>query len=80
MTDRFFSITVLLEKDTREDDAEAILQAILMIKGVASVSPHVTNLEQWSAEMRARIELGSKLWRVLYPEELTGVNDDTDKK
>ena len=76
MTDRFFAVTVLLEKDTREDDAQSILDAILMIKGVASASPHVANLEQWSAEMRARIELSNKIWKVLYPKSVTGVKDD----
>ena len=75
MSDRFFAVTVLLEKDTREDDAADILTALRMVKGVASVSPHITSLEQWSAEMRARIELKDKLWRVLYPEEVTGVKD-----
>ncbi len=65
-----------LEKDTREDNAIDILTALRMVKGVASVSPHVTNLEQWSAEWRARIELSDKLWKVLYPELVTGVKDE----
>lgn len=37
MTDRYFALTVLLKKDTREDDAERILNAIEMIKGVSKV-------------------------------------------
>ena len=66
MTDRFFAVTVLLEKDTREDDAQAILEAISMIKGVASASPHIADLGQWAAEERARHEIRDKLWKVLY--------------
>jgi len=69
MTDRYFALTVLLEKDTRDDDAEAIINAILMIKGVADVSPLVANSELWAATNRARNELRDKLWQVLYPKD-----------
>jgi hypothetical protein len=38
MTDRYNSLTVVLDRDIREDDAEHILNAIRMIKGVGNSS------------------------------------------
>lgn len=65
MTDRFYSLTVVLEKDIREDDAESIIKAILMIKKVLSVKGNVSNPATYTAETRARHELISKLFNVL---------------
>lgn len=39
MTDRIVGYTITLDKDMREDDAENILSAICMLKGVLSVTP-----------------------------------------
>ncbi|MCP9947236.1 hypothetical protein [Actinomadura madurae] len=39
MTERHSGYLVALDHDIREDDAEAILNAIRMIKGVQSVQP-----------------------------------------
>ena len=69
MTDRYFALTVLLDRDIREDDAEHILHAIRMIKGVLKVEPHVTDVDMWAAESRARHKLVAELWKVLYPGE-----------
>jgi len=46
----------------------AVIQAIRMLRGVASVSTHVADLTEHIAIERARCDLGEKLWRVLYPE------------
>ena len=69
MTDRIFAVTVLFEKDIREDDVEHQLNAIRMIKGVQAVSPHVTDHTMWAATERVKRELGQKLFAVLYPKE-----------
>ena len=69
MTDRYFALTVLLERDIREDDLEAVTDAIQMVKGVLKVEPHVTDIDIWAAESRARHKLATKLWAVLYPDE-----------
>ncbi len=68
MTDRYYALTVILEKDMREDDAERMIEAIQMIKGVQNVQPLISNPDIWMAEERAKRELGKKLWQVLYPE------------
>jgi len=67
MTDRFYALTVILEKDIREDDAEPILNAIKMIKGVQDVKGNVSDPSTWMAEERARFELGKKLLNLVYP-------------
>ena len=54
MTDRYHSLTVVLEKDIREDDAKPILEAIRMIKGVLTVQGDISNPSSLMAEERAR--------------------------
>ena len=44
MTDRHAGYLVTLDRDIREDDAEAIMAAIHMIKGVISVKPVVADI------------------------------------
>lgn len=67
MTDRFNSLTVVLERDIREDDAEALINAINQLRGVLSVSGNVSDVTSHIAEERAKREIGDKLWSVLYP-------------
>jgi hypothetical protein len=69
VTDRYSSFLVVLEKDTREDDAQATIAAIQQIRGVAGVTPHVHTVEQTIADMRARDALAAKLLEILYPEK-----------
>lgn len=57
MTDRHIAYTVVLEKPVREDDAEAIVQALSMVKGVRQVVPLVATIEQYVATETARGEL-----------------------
>lgn len=70
MTDRYFALTVLLSKDLRSDDCEAIIQAIKMIRGVQTVDPVVADPTTWAAEQRARADLGKKILDVIYPPDL----------
>lgn len=67
MTDRYHSLTVTLEGDMRDDDAQQIIQSIAMIRGVLSVKPHVANITSHMAEERVRNELGQKILKVIYP-------------
>lgn len=68
MTDRYNALTVVLDRDIREDDAESILAAIRMVRGVLSVTPHVSDFTTHIAEQRVRNELGTKILAILYPE------------
>jgi hypothetical protein len=67
MTDRINAITVVLERDAREDDVEVILNAIRLIRGVLSVTPHVAQLQDHIAQERAQHALRAKLREVLWP-------------
>lgn len=68
MTDRFNAITVVLEKDIRDDDAEFILNAIRMIKGVLSVKGNVNDgVSEYVAKERVRREFRDKLLDIIYP-------------
>lgn len=69
MTDRFNALTVVLDHDIRDDDAEPLIAAIMQLRGVLSVAGNVSDLSAHLAHERARRELGEQLWRVLYPKE-----------
>jgi len=68
MTDRFHTLTVVLEHDIRDDDAQALISAIGQLRGVLSVTGVVADLDSHMARERARHELGQKLLDVVYPE------------
>ncbi len=61
MTDRYSSLTVVLEKDIREDDAESLINAIRHIKGVIRVEGNVSDISELVARSRIRSEVGAKL-------------------
>ena len=67
MTDRLKGLVVTLDRDYRDDDAEAIINAIRQIKGVLMVDLSMTTLDDDINRNRVRHELGEKLWAVLYP-------------
>lgn len=71
MTDRLNALTVVLETDIREDDAEALIAAIRQLRGVLSVTGTVADIGDHIAQERVRRELGEKLLRVLYPKTST---------
>lgn len=69
MTERLNGVIVTFNKEIRVDDAEAVLNAIKMVKGVLSVKPIPnSNYEQHIAEERVRRELTDKLFKVLHPD------------
>lgn len=61
MTDRIHSLTVVLEKDMRDDDVEGLILAIGWFKHVISVKAHVADYNANMAEERARRLLREKL-------------------
>lgn len=65
MTDRFHSLTVVLEKDVREDDAEHLIRAIKMMRSVADVRGHVTDHSLHAAEVRVTARWRDFLWKAL---------------
>jgi len=47
MTDRYKGFLVTLEKETRKDDSEQIINALKMIRGVKKVKPYINGAEDW---------------------------------
>lgn len=62
MTDRLKGCVVVFERDIREDDAEAILHAIRMIKGIAEVEPNVSDADDYINQRRVLREVQEKLF------------------
>jgi hypothetical protein len=65
MTNRYNAVVVTFDRDIREDDAEAIINAIQMLKGVLSVTPNVSDINMHVAESRVKRELTDRLYDVL---------------
>lgn len=65
MTDRVNALVVVLAEDVRDDDCEAVMTALRMIRGVVNVSANVVDISDHVAQARARNELRKKLWAVL---------------
>lgn len=66
MTDRHSGYVVVLDHDMREDDAEATLNALRMVKGVLSVEPIIASpAEGLPIEIRVRHEIREKLFALV---------------
>lgn len=72
MTNRINALSVALEEDIREDDAQATIEAIKQIKGVLHVTPNVADIGSWTAEMRVKSELFQAITRIFWPQSKEG--------
>ena len=66
MTDRHAGYVITLREDVREDDAEALVNAIKMIKGVVSVTPMTNDIPFQMAQERVRQQLGEELTTAIH--------------
>src|SRR5688572_21448180 len=62
MTDRINGLTVTLDRDYREDDVEAIVSAIRMVRGVKDVELHVSTVEGYFARRSLVLDVRRKLY------------------
>jgi hypothetical protein len=69
MTDRFKGLIVALDKDYRDDDAESIIEAIKMVKGVLEVKPVVAKIDDCVIKIRVAEEMEKKLLKALHSYE-----------
>lgn len=60
MTDRVKGFTVTLTNDVRIDDIESLVNAVKMLKGVASVDLSISNSEDWMNRERVKYEIRDK--------------------
>ena len=65
MTNKFHSITVVLENDIREDEAQKIIDAIYQLRGVIKVSGNVADLLDFIGTSRAKHDLAIKMLSIL---------------
>lgn len=65
MTDRFKGFLVTLDKETREDDAEQVLTALKMVKGVYSVKPYVNGAEDWMMYEKGKHDAGMEMHKCI---------------
>jgi len=65
MTDRINGFTVILKKEARQDDFEATKDAVLMIRGVARIVPHVTTGSDYIAVQQMKHNLYVKIFNFL---------------
>jgi len=61
MTDRFKGVLVTFDRDIRDDDAEIYLETIKMIKGVHSVEPYISGMEDYMMYRKGKIDLRESL-------------------
>lgn len=62
MTDRHAAYIVVLGDDIREDDAEATINALRMVKGVVKVEPVVADYNLHIAQARVDREWKDRIW------------------
>lgn len=65
MTTRIKALTVTLSEDMREDDTEAVLTALRMVKGVIDVTAHVADLSDHVARLRAQRDIETRILAAL---------------
>jgi hypothetical protein len=66
VSDRYKALTVALDRDTRDDDAQALIAAIRQLRGVVDVQPVEATADDWLARQRVRHEIADDfhaLWR-----------------
>ena len=65
MTDRFHALTVVLDRDVRDDDLDALTDAIRMLRGVMDVRRHIADIATHGAEVRVRAEYRRRIYAAL---------------
>lgn len=65
MTDRHAAYIVTLDEDIRKDDAEAIINALRMVKHIIAVEPVVADFALGIAERRASNEWRKRIYNML---------------
>ena len=68
MSNKYSSLTVVLEENIGEEEAKRLADAILLMRRVLCVDLGTADiLTEHIAESRVRGELAGKLWDILYP-------------
>lgn len=65
MSDHYNGFFVILKHDTKDDEAQATINAIKQIRGVIDVQPHIADPDVAIAKAQLRAELFQELFEVL---------------
>jgi len=65
MTDRYNALVVVLDRDIREDDAEHLINAIKMIKGVVDVTGNVSSPGEEATAVRIKRDMVEKMYGLI---------------
>ncbi len=66
MSDRIKSLTVVLPSGLRDDDAQHIIDAIKMLRGVLEVKANVSDPNHFVAVIQARQAINQRILDALY--------------
>lgn len=72
MSETLKGLHVAFENPIREDDAQAIINAILQLRGVADVTTAIDDSADWMNRSMIRLEMRKELFEVLKPREGRG--------
>jgi len=65
MTDRVKGLYVALDKDYRDDDVQALVDAIKMLRGVADVDTNILEVDDYFNRAQIRDQLRTDLFKVI---------------
>jgi hypothetical protein len=65
MTDRFNTLTVVLEKPMRDDDSQCVIDALKMVRCVQDVTGNVADMDAYAANSRARQDWADVLFNIM---------------
>jgi len=65
MTDRFKGVLVTFDREIREDEAKVHIDAIRMIRGVATVKPYIAYMEDHMMYHRGYTDGRKKMFELL---------------
>ena len=65
MTDRYKGLTVAFKQDIRDDDAQKIIEAIRLLRGVADVKPVLAGFEDLTTTIRVNREWSDALYQLI---------------
>ena len=68
MSDRIVALTVVLERDMKDEECHSIIKAIEMVRGVVKVSTEKADSTYYSARMTVKHEMMQKVFN-LFKEE-----------
>ena len=65
MTTTFKGVYVAFDREIREDDAEVVIQAIAMIKGVCAVDPEPADGKEFMTKAKLKNEFKESLYQLI---------------